>query len=89
MSFYPRNPLTDDAVFSRKLRTVAERIKTSANGRTCGNCRSYMDGRCNEHLNLEGRPLVILYDTAPACGSYEQTVVNPRSVASLASVTAK
>ena len=89
MSFYPRNPLTDDAVFSRKLRAVAERIKIAANGRTCGDCRSYTDGRCNEHLNLEGRPLVVLYSTAPACGSYEQTVVNPKTVNQLASVTLK
>jgi hypothetical protein len=75
-----KNPHAEQDAFNRKLRAVAEQIKLAAGGRVCGDCVCYREGQCAEHLNLEGRPLVILYVTAPACSAYTKRVNTLRLV---------
>ena len=70
VSYKPGHPQEDVDKFTKKLIAAREAIFSDAQGRTCGKCQSYRNGRCMTQVNIKGHALAILYDTAPACRYY-------------------
>lgn len=70
-SFDAKDYVIGQLITQSKLDRAVRLIFLEANNRTCATCENFRVNWCAKQVNLNGEPLTIFYQNAPACNGHE------------------